>query len=437
MTDLLDRPAAAEHESEPASTSGSEARPDPGGGASSPSLARSDQWFLAALLAGAGAIHLAMAPSHMGESAVEGAGFLAAAWVQLLLAAAVLLRPSRRVLAAVAGSGVAFIAVWVVSRTAGLPFGAHSGHAESVSIVDGACVALEAVAVLVAVAQLAGLATRLLRGRAVAVVGALGALALTTGAVASPSARDHAAGSHGAHGDEAAGGHAHGAGAVGENGDDLGFSALSNGHQHAHVDEPLTADERVELSQQVAATAQLVEKYPTIADAEAAGWRRAGPFSPGLGTHYQGPFVMNSDGDMDAADLQAPMLVFDGLGPDAPLAGFMYLAYGVDAAPEGFAGPNDVWHYHENVCIKQAADGGIDTPFGADLDGVTEQMCTEAGGTWIVNTGYMVHVWSVPGYESPDGMFTELNPRITCPDGTYHRIPIAELGTKDTVCRNA
>jgi hypothetical protein len=444
MTDLLDRPVASGDGSEPeagaTSAAPAEARSDRGASPASAALpVGTERWFPAALLVGAGAIHLAMTPSHLGESAVEGAGFLAAAWIQLLLAAAVLLRPTRRVLGAVAGSGVAFIAVWVVSRTAGLPFGAHSGHAESVSIVDGACVALEAVAVLLAVAHLVGLATSLLRGKALGLVGALGALALTTAAVASPSARDHAAGSHGAHddhGEEAAsGGHSHGM--AGEDGDDLGFSALSNGHQHPHNEEPLTPDERVELSQQLAATAELVEKYPTLGDAEAAGWRRAGPFSPGLGTHYQGPFVMNSDGDMDAADLQAPLLVFDGTDADAPLAGFMYLAYGVDSAPEGFAGPNDVWHYHENVCIKQAADGGIDTPFGADLDGVTEEMCTDAGGTWIANTGYMVHVWSVPGYESPDGMFTELNPKITCPDGTYHRIPIEELGTKDTVCRNA
>jgi hypothetical protein len=130
------------------------------------------------------------------------------------------------------------------------------------------------------------------------------------------------------------------------------------------------------------------------------------------------------------------MLVYDGLGPDAPLAGFMYMSYGQETAPEGFAGPNDTWHYHESVCIVRGEDGVIETPFGADLEGVTEQMCTDVGGAFIAFTGYMVHVWNVPGYESPDGMFTELNPRITCPDGTYHRIPIAELGDKDTVCRN-
>ena len=50
-------------------------------------------------------------------------------------------------------------------------------------------------------------------------------------------------------------------------------------------------------------------------------------------------------------------------------------------------------------------------------------MCTEAGGSFIDLTGYMVHVWSVPGYESPDGMFTELNRKVTCPDGTCYDPP--------------
>ena len=407
-----------------------------------PLRAEPEHWFLAALLCGAGTIHVAMAPSHLGEAAVEGAGFLVAAWVQLILAVVVLLRPTRRVMAAVAGSGVAFIAAWVVSRTVGLPFGEHSGHAESVSIVDGVCVALEAAAVLVALSLGAGLATRIVRTTGVAIGGAVGALAFTTAAVASPAARDHAAHSHGTHGahEAAAGAHDHGGAAHGAatGGDDLGFAALSNGHQHEHGnDEPLTTEETVTLARQLAATADLVEKYPTIAAAEAAGWRRAGPFSPGLGTHYMGPgYSANVDGKMDPEDLQGPLLVFDGLGPDAPLAGFMYMAYGRDSEPEGFAGPNDHWHYHEKVCIVMGDDGNIDTPFGADLEGVTEDMCTDVGGSFIDFTGYMVHVWNVPGYESPDGMFTELNPRVTCPDGTYHRIPTEELGNKDTVCRS-
>ncbi len=440
MTDVLEQPAAAGPEGtadppKPAPAPGDTTSRPPGAEPAGP-----EHWLLAALLVGAALIHAAMVPSHLGESSVEGTGFVVAAWAQVLLAVGVLLRPTRRLLAAVVATSAALIAAWVVSRTAGLPFGAHSGHAESVSFVDGVCVALEAAALLVAGALLGRRRARS-RGRGrriVAITGAVGAVVLATAAVSSPSARDHAAGSHGAHGGDGheagASGHDHGA-AAGD--DDLGFSQLSNGHQHDTGVEALSTAETVELAQQLAATSELVAKYPTIAAAEAAGWVRSGPFSPGLGTHYQGPFHLNADGAMDTReDLLSPMLVFDGLGPDAPLAGFMYLAYGTEAEPTGFAGPNDHWHYHEKVCIVMGDDGAIDTPFGADLEGVTERMCTQAGGSFIENTGYMVHVWNVPGYESPDGTFTELNPRITCPDGTYHRIPIEDLGSKDTVCRN-
>ena len=430
MTDVLDREDAT-----PAVASAvPPTDPDAGTG----SGVGVEHWLLAALLGGAGAIHFAMAPSHLGESAVEGAGFVAAGWLQLALAVALVVRPARWMYGVTAASGVALIGAWAVSRTAGLPFGSHSGHAESVSIVDGVCVALEAVAVVAALSLLVGPGARLFRSRSLGLVGAVAAVVFATAAVASPSARDHASGSHGSHAAMDANGHDHGGAASGAGADDKGFSELSNGHQHERgQDEPLTPDETVALSGQLAATADLVAKYPTLGAAEAAGWSRAGPFSPGLGTHYMSPdYGLNNDGDMDAEDLARPLLIYDGLASDAPLAGYMFMAAGMDTEPEGFVGPNDHWHYHERVCITASADGGIDTPFGADLEGVTEQMCTEAGGNFIAFTGYMVHVWNVPGYESPDGMFTELNPRITCPDGTYHRIPIAELGDKDTVCLN-
>jgi hypothetical protein len=392
-----------------------------------------------------------MAPSHLGESAVEGAGFVASAWAQLLLAAAVVLRPTRRTLLATAALNTALIAVWAVSRTAGLPFGAHSGHAESVTIVDGACVALEAVTVVLALALAGRVLPGVLRGRRFAALAGLAAVVLAVGAVSSPDARDHAGGAHGEHGagdDHAAGGHGdeamagddHGgaAGHHGEEGDDLGFAALSNGHQHERGVEPLTTDEMTELAQQLSATTELMVKYPTLGDAVAGGYRRAGPFSPGLGIHYGPPeYHLNSDGLMnEPKDLLSPMLIFDGTEDDAPLAGFMFNSFGTEAPPEGFAGPNDHWHYHEKVCIVMG-ENGIDTPFGADLEGVTEDMCTEVGGRFIENTGYMVHVWNVPGYESPDGMFTELNPAIKCPDGTYYTIPIEELGNKVTTCKDA
>lgn len=428
MTDLLDRPAGdAAPGPEPETERGKEGVVPPAG---------PGHRVVAAALVGAAAIHLAMTPSHLGESAIEGAGFLAAAWAQAVLAVAVVWRPTRRTLVAVIALSVALIGAWIVSRTAGLPFGDHAGHAESVSLVDGLCVALEAVAAITAAALAFGIAPRLTRSAVFGVVGTVAALGLGTGAVASPSARDHAAGSHGAHGAGDESGHGHDMAAAE---DDKGFSLMSNGHQHMDTpDDPLTTEERVTLARQLSATTELIEAYPTLGAAKAAGWRRAGPFVPGLGTHYSGPgrFSVNSDGDMDPEDLRSPILVFDGLDDDAALAGFMYMAYGRDTAPEGFAGPNDVWHYHEALCIVMGPDGNLDTPFGADLEGVTEQMCTDVGGSWVATTGFMVHVWNVPGYESPDGMFYEVNRKITCPDGTYYKIPTETIGDKDSVCRN-
>jgi hypothetical protein len=442
MTDLLDAPTAR-----PVEAPAAPVTPAPPAREAGPLPAH---WLLAGLLLGAGAIHLAMVPSHLSESGVEGAGFMVAAWAQILLAVGLLVRPRRGMLYAVVAVSAACVVAWVISRTAGLPFGAHAGHAETISFVDGACVALEVAALVVAGTLLLGARSAgLAQARGLAAAGAVGALLVATAAVTSPAARDHAAASHGDHGDAAASpGHDHGDAAAatpahdhgemaatpgaGAPGDDLGFGALSNGHQHEHGnDEPLTPDETATLAAQIAATSELVERFPTIAAAEAAGWRRAGPFSPGLGTHYQGP----SDGlgpDVGAT----PYLVFDGLGPDAPLAGFMYLTYGSSSEPEGFAGRNDHWHYHERVCLVFQPDGSIDTPFGADLEGVTDQMCEAAGGAFIAYTGYMVHVWSVPGYESPDGMFTELNRKVTCPDGTYYKIPIEALGNRDSTCLN-
>ena len=48
----------------------------------------------------------------------------------------------------------------------------------------------------------------------------------------------------------------------------------------------------------------------------------------------------------------------------------------------------------------------------------------------------MVHVWPVPGYESEQGLFSNLNPKLTCPNGTYYIVPSEELGTRSNACRD-
>lgn len=428
---------------------------DDGGGDGGAALdAETGHWVLAAMLAGAGAIHLAMAPSHLAESTVMGAGFLVSGAAQLGLALWVAVRPSRTALLATVVASVALIVTWAVSRSIGLPLSGHAGEVEDITVVDGMCVVLELGAVVLAGLLLAHRSTAFLRSTVFASVGVVAVLALAGGVLAAPAARDHAGGGHG-HGEEAAaGGHGHdeGGGEAAHDGgvahdmvaDDLGFSELANGQMgsHEHPDEGVApAEDEIDpetaatLAGQLAMTAPLVQAYPTLADAKAAGYVQQGPFSPGLGVHFGGNFSFNADGDMDPEDIAKPILIFDGIEDDSALAGFMYMAY-QETEPEGFAGPLDRWHYHTATCIVYGPDG-IETPFGADLTGVTDAMCEAEGGHMIDFTGYMVHVWTVPGYESELGTFSDLNPNITCEDGTYHVIPTAEIGGADTTCRDA
>ncbi|HEX6310880.1 MAG TPA: hypothetical protein VF152_04590 [Acidimicrobiia bacterium] len=439
MTDVLERIEQA-----PSGLARSIQTGKPAGGRPDPHRA---VWaLLATLSAAAGVIHLVMVPSHWGESVAEGIGFALAGWFQLALAWLVFTRRSHTVLRIAAVANFAFVGAWAYSRAFGLPFGAHAGHAETVGFVDATTVAFEAVFV-------AGALLLLLRpgfGRSwsratlgFSAVVAIAVVVLATAAIASPGARDHAAGSHGDHGaaghhdaaDDAGHGHADAASV-----DDRGLSLLSNGHHHEiGLEQPLDPSTRAELTRQIAVTQQVGEMYPTIAAAEAAGYRRAGPYSPGLGLHLVRPSGpgLNGDGVMDDEDLLSPMsIIYAGTHPEAPIAGFMYYSTSVDE-PEGFAGPNDIWHYHTNTCVRFNADGTIDAPFGADTGDVPVSLCEQAGGTMLEQTQWMVHVWSLPGWESQQGLFGEVNPALACSDGTYYRLPIKEwVDHPINVCRS-
>lgn len=429
MTDVLDRTRQPRIERSPAPSAHHPPEPRRF------DLSTVGRVLLAALSGAAGVIHLAMVPSHMDVSTVEGVGFAIAGWFQVVAAAVLMTYATRSLLRVVMVANAAFIAAWVVSRTAGLPFGDQAGHAESAGFVDVSTVAIEAALILAAGVLLArpGLGRGWGRSRlALGAIVPIGVLALATGALASPSARDHATDSHG---ELAAAGHTPDGGHAGQNAkDDKGLSQLTNGQQHQSGVVKVDKATQEQLDAQLARTQELVERYPTIADAEAAGYRRAGPFSPGLGTHYINFGQFLGDGVMDADGILKAALIYDGLEPDSPIAGFMYYVMG-DTEPEGFIGPNDHWHIHTNTCVVFKDDGGIEAPLGADMGTVTQEQCSRYGGTLLGVTGYMAHVWAVPGYESDRGTFSEINPAITCPDGTYYRKSFEELGFSTTMCK--
>lgn len=396
--------------------------------------------LLATASIAAGAIHLAMVPAHAAEWMVEGVAFALTGWVQVGLGIVAGVRPSRLALWAIAVTNVVFIGAWAVTRRSGWPVGPEAGIAHAASFVDLAAVGLEAVLVLAALVLLARptLGSRLGDGgRVMLSVVPIAMVVLATLAITSPSAQSHG----GSGGD----GHTHGgAELTTASGDDKGLSQVMNGqgegggHSHSFVLQPVDFQTQEVLDAQLAKTKVLMEKYPTVAQAEAAGYHRMGPFSPGLGAHYMeaNPHI-SSDTTVNDDSLAHPMLIYDGITPGAKLAGFMYTIYSLDTqkAPEGFAGPNDHWHYHTNVCITTRPDGGIDAPLGADTS-ATQALCDKYGGHLIENTGYMAHVWTVPGYESSQGMFSNVNPKITCPDGTYYVVAPEDVGNRSNICKD-
>ena len=91
---------------------------------------------LAALSIGAAAIHFAVVFEHFDEYTLYGVFFLVISWAQVIWPAVLLWRPSRLWLwLGIAGNAIV-IAVYVASRTVGLPFGPDLHAPESVGALD-------------------------------------------------------------------------------------------------------------------------------------------------------------------------------------------------------------------------------------------------------------------------------------------------------------
>src|SRR5690606_16027184 len=106
-------------------------------------------YLLAGALAAAAIIHVAMVPTHAAASLLDGSGFAAAAWFPLRLAGPHVAGRPRSAPDTTAAVGNAIIlALYVVSRTVGLPVGGHEGIVEEVGAIDGLSALLEVSAVI-------------------------------------------------------------------------------------------------------------------------------------------------------------------------------------------------------------------------------------------------------------------------------------------------
>ncbi len=186
---------------------------------------------------------------------------------------------------------------------------------------------------------------------------------------------------------------------------DLLDEAQSNGggmHTHGPVEwQPIDRPaDQLALQDQLEASAAVIDRYPTIADAEAGGYRQISPYVPGIGAHW---INFDLDGSFDPG--KPEMLLYNGTEPTSRIVGLSYAATGPEA-PEGFVGPNDGWHTHPALCML----GGL----VVGIDGTPEELCESIGGDINSALGdlWMAHLWQVPGYESSWGLFSAENPNI-------------------------
>lgn len=381
---------------------------------------------LAALLAGAAGTHFAMAPAHAGEWLAEGLAFAATGWAQVVLAVAIVVRPTRRVLGLGILVNLLVLVAYLASRTTGLPVGPEAGESEGFAFIDVLTAGLEVAFVVgaaVAVARPAGTAQARSSWRPVPVVAGASVLVvagLTSGALASPSARSHAA--HGGDDQEAAAvDHGHDEAMAGDHGaaDEVNVGGVvdpeaipagaepgtASGHGHSGVSPHAFIEDRA-VRDQVGAELTIARatalRYPTAADAQAAGYHKSTPYVPRIGAHWLKSSYLGNGFN----PAEPEMLLYDGDGLDARIVGLSYLGLTTpDTPPEGFAGPNDPWHQHIGLCLRGSrVVGDVDT---------TDEECRERGGRKAaLDNLWMAHAWVVPGWESAWGTFSAEHPDL-------------------------
>jgi hypothetical protein len=166
------------------------------------------------------------------------------------------------------------------------------------------------------------------------------------------------------------------------------------------------------------------EIYPTLGDAEAAGFLPSFPYIPGMGTHHGlgtispqllasptfdrfNPIIPGSIVDDVFNPRQPEFLQYNGNGDDAVLVGMSYYVRTTTGLPpEGFPGNNDWWHHHLTLCLNPttALANGVNT---------SDSQCAARGGINVyLDDYYMLHVWLVDDIEYHADVHAPMHPCI-------------------------
>jgi hypothetical protein len=357
---------------------------------------------LAALSVGAAAIHFAVVFEHFAEYTLYGVFFLVISWAQLIWPVVLFWRPSRLWLWLGIAGNAAIIAVYVASRTVGLPFGPDLHNTESVGALDVVSCVLEFLLIVGCAVLLwrPSLADRpAARRGAVARVAALVAVPVAVIAVTS------AVMTPGWAGPEGPAGMAGGMSSQSSSNSQSSSSSLTSGmgdmgSTDGLPDMQMYGSTAAPTSAQVLAAAQLIEqtdvslkRYANVQAAFAAGYTYV------LKTNGEEHLLYNGDNPgYQGLNPQDPSsLVYAINVPNhAPiLLGAMYIMGDQQNGPQ-IGGGLTRWHSHLVTCVN-----GRETiaGFGVQL----RDSCNAA--TWVdTYTAQMLHVWVVP---YPGGVFSD------------------------------
>src|SRR3954447_4135365 len=163
----------------------------------------------------------------------------------------------------------------------------------------------------------------------------------------------------------------------------------------------LPAEQQALFDTEIRAAVDAAASFPTTDAAAAAGYTQSSTQLPGIGTHW----VKWSLVDQPFDPAQPAMLLFDESPLHPPrLAGFSYWVRST-GPPDGFAGPNDVWHRHSGLCF--------DNGFLVREDVAAADQCP---GQWLNGSDlWMLHAWVAPGLPNAAGLFAARNNTLCLP----------------------